>query len=70
MHVQLNLGKSLKMIIFVVFLSWVTENCKSALSEKMGNIALLAIVHYLLLKGSSKKVDKDMQATLGEEESS
>ncbi len=68
-HVQLNLGKSLKMIVFVVFLSWVTENCKSALSEKMDNTALL-FVRYLLLKGSSKKVNKDMQATLGEEESS
>ena len=71
MHVQFNslsdYADSLKMITFLVFLFQIIENCKSALSKKMDNINLCAIIRYLGLKGlSSKEVHKDVVATLGE----
>ncbi len=48
-------GKSLKLIILVVFLSQVTKNCKSALSKKMDIISIHAVIHSRGFNGLSPK---------------
>ena len=60
-------AESLKLVILVVFLFQVIENCKSALSEKMDEPGLRAVICHLTLKSlSPMEVHKDMVVTLGE----
>lgn len=43
------------------------ESCKSGLSEKIHNIALCDVIHFLSLQGSLRQDDhEDMVATWGE----
>lgn len=51
----------------MVFLFWVIENRKSALSQKMDNIGLCVVIRYFSLKGLSfKEVYEDMVAKIRE----
>ncbi len=52
--------KKFKLITFVVFLFRVIKNYKSALSEKMDNVGLCAVICYLSLQASTKAVQEDM----------
>lgn len=47
-------AESRNLITFVVFLFQFIENCNLAPTEKMENIVLRAVIHYLRLKGFSQ----------------
>ncbi len=55
-----NISDSLKLVTFTVFPFRAFDKWKSALSKKMDNISLCAVVHYLSFRGSFKKVHKDL----------
>ncbi len=49
-------AESSKLITFVVFLSWLMDNFKLAMSDKMDNTGFCAVIHDLRLKRTFKEM--------------